>query len=136
VFWLVGGILGRDVAYRQAARSTELDRLRTHLELGGFFERGMVRPATNFVFLAGLGRGLGSRLAHSGLPAGWRSELGARIDPDLSHDHPLIVLVFMPRGRVFRAALDEAVTLGQVTPRLTAALKDPPWRPRAHTRSR
>jgi len=38
---------------------------------------------------------------------------------------PVILFVFIPRGKVFRAAFDEAVALGQVTPRLTAALKDP-----------
>lgn len=125
VFWLVGGIVGRDVAYRQAARSTELNRLRTHVELGGFFERGMVRPATNFVFLAGLA---------AAWARGWPI-LGFLQGGDVNWVLvsiliyltiiPLIVLVFMPRGRVFRAAFDEAVTLGQVTPRLTAALKDP-----------
>jgi hypothetical protein len=55
VFLLVGGILGRDITYRQAARATDLAKLRSYVELGGIFERRMVRPATGWVFLAGLG---------------------------------------------------------------------------------
>ena len=38
---------------------------------------------------------------------------------------PVIVFVFIPRGKIFRAAFDEAKALGQVTPRLKAALGDP-----------
>jgi hypothetical protein len=38
---------------------------------------------------------------------------------------PLPPLVFLPRGRVFEAALSEAVALGEVTPALRAAWRDP-----------
>ena len=54
VFWLVAGILGRDTVYRQAARTTDLAKLRHYVELGGIFELRMVRPATSAVFIAGL----------------------------------------------------------------------------------
>jgi hypothetical protein len=37
---------------------------------------------------------------------------------------PVIVGVFIPRGRVFEAALQEALAAGHVTPRLTAAFGD------------
>jgi hypothetical protein len=37
---------------------------------------------------------------------------------------PVIPLVFLPRGRVFAAALSEATAEGRVTDRLTAAFHD------------
>ena len=38
---------------------------------------------------------------------------------------PLPPLVFLPRGRVFEAALDDATAKGEVTPELRAAWRDP-----------
>jgi hypothetical protein len=38
---------------------------------------------------------------------------------------PVIVFVFLPRGRVFHQALEAARPLGRVTPELRAALHDP-----------
>ena len=38
---------------------------------------------------------------------------------------PLVPLVFLPRGRVFEAALEEAEAAGVVTDRLRAAWSDP-----------
>jgi hypothetical protein len=36
----------------------------------------------------------------------------------------LVPLVFVPRGRVFEGALEDARTHGQVTPELSAAFRD------------
>ena len=38
---------------------------------------------------------------------------------------PLVPLIFLPRGRVFEAALADARDRGSVTPELTAAFHDP-----------
>jgi len=38
---------------------------------------------------------------------------------------PIIVFVFVPKGRVYRKALAEASAQGVVTPELRAALDDP-----------
>ena len=38
---------------------------------------------------------------------------------------PLVPLVFLPRGKVFDAALADAEAAGEVTPALTAAFHDP-----------
>ena len=48
---------------------------------------------------------------------------------------PLVPLVFLPRGRVFEAALEEAETAGVVTDRLRAAWSDPVVPGRAHLRA-
>ena len=125
VLWLAAGIIGRDVCYWQAAHTDDLAALRTMAGLGGTFERAMVRPAT-FVVLA------------TGLIAAW-----VRGWPILGFLQggtvnwvlvalliylsviPVIVFVFLPRGRVYRTALEAAVARGAVTPELKAALHDP-----------
>jgi hypothetical protein len=38
---------------------------------------------------------------------------------------PVIVLVFLPRGRVFQRALEASEREGRIMPALQAALKDP-----------
>lgn len=125
VFWLVAGILGRDVVYRQAARATDLARLRHYVELGSVFELRMVRPATSAVLIAGLIAAWARGWPILGfLQGGTVNWVLAAILIYLSIV-PVIVFVFVPRGKVFRAALDEAIELNQVTPKLTAALHDP-----------
>jgi len=125
VFWLVAGIVGRDVIYRRASRVTDLDELRTLISLGSQFETRMVRPATGAVLVAGLiaawarGWPILGFLQHSS--PNW---VLAALLIYLSII-PVIVLVFIPRGKLFRAALDDAVSEGRVTPRLTATLNDP-----------
>ena len=123
VFLLVGGIVGRDVASGQARRAGDLGTLRQAVELAGVFERRIVRPATGWVLLSGLGaawaRGwpiLGLRHGPYWVPAAILIYLTIV---------PWIVFVFLPRGKVFRVALDEALTRGEITPALRAALADP-----------
>ena len=48
---------------------------------------------------------------------------------------PLVPLVFLPRGRVFEAALEEAEAAGVVTDRLRAAWSDPRRPRRTHLRA-
>jgi hypothetical protein len=125
VLWLVGGVVGRDICHRGAARTDDLHALRTLIGLGSVFERTMVRPAT-FVVLV------------TGLLAAWRLGWpilgvlqGASINWVLTalliylSMIPIIIFVFLPRGRVFRQALQEASAQGIVTPGLRAALADP-----------
>jgi hypothetical protein len=125
VFWLVGGIVGRDVTYRYAARSTDLGKLRAFIELGGQFELRMVRPATLVVLLAGLAaawvRGWPILGFLQGAQQNW---VLVSLLVYLSIV-PVIIWVFVPRGKVFRVALEDAIAQGTVTPRLTAALRDP-----------
>jgi hypothetical protein len=125
VFWLVAGVLGRDLIYRQAARATDLARLRHYVELGGIFELRMVRPATSAVLIAGLIAAWARGWPILGFLQGGAVNWVLTAILIYLTIIPVIVFVFVPRGKVFRAALDEAIELGRVTPRLTAALKDP-----------
>lgn len=125
VFWLVAGVIGRDVVHRQARGATDLAKLRAHLELGSRFELGMVRPATGAVLVAGViaawARGWPILGFLQGASVNWVLTSIAIYLTII----PVIALVFVPRGKEFRAALEEATAQNQITPRLTTALNDP-----------
>lgn len=125
VFWLVSGIIGRGVALAQARRTQDLAELRTLVAVAHVFEMRFVRSATFAVLIAGLiaawARGWPILGFLQGGQANW---VLASLVIYLSII-PVIVFVFVPRGRVFRQALDAAVAEGRVTPALRIALSDP-----------
>jgi len=124
VFWFVGGLLGRTVALSQARRATELRDLETIMRVSSAFEMRMVRPGSMVLLAAGLLtavlKGWPVLGPLTGTPPYW---VFASLLIFLSA-FTLIPLVFLPRGRVYRAALADAREQGTVTPRLTAALGD------------
>jgi uncharacterized membrane protein len=122
--WLVSGLLGRGITLRQASRTQDIHTTTALLQLGGFFERRMAIPGSMAVFVLGL---------FTAWVQGWPMLgflQGSSINWVLASIllylslFPLISLVFIPRGKLFEAALQEAQAQGQVTPRLTAAFND------------
>ncbi len=125
VFWLVAGLVGRDASYWQAARASELSPLRTLAGMGGHFDRTMVRPATFVVLITGLISAQVRGWPIFGfLQGGGINWVLAALLVYLS-SIPLIFLVFLPKGRVYRAELAAADERGEVTPALRASLRDP-----------
>ena len=122
VFLLVGGIIGRDMTYWRAARATDLARLRHYVDLAHSFEM-LVRPMTGWVLVAGLGAAWARGWPILGLHHGPHWVLGAILI--YLTIIPWIVFVFVPSGKVFRAALADAILKNDVTPALKAALRDP-----------
>jgi predicted integral membrane protein DUF2269 len=124
VFWLVAGILGRDVVYANARGAKSLETLRTLVGLGSVFEIRFVRPATFVVLVTGL---LAAWLRGSPI-LGFLRGTGPYWLPLALLIYlsiiPMIALVFIPRGRVYRQALDEATAKRGITPALRAALHD------------
>ncbi|HVG45554.1 MAG TPA: DUF2269 family protein [Longimicrobium sp.] len=124
VFWFLGGLLGRAVALSQARRATELRDLEAIMRVSSVFELRMVRPGSMVLLAAGLLtavlKGWPVLGPLRGTPPYW---VFASLVLFLSA-FTLIPLVFLPRGKVYRAALDDAREQGTVTPRLTAALGD------------
>ena len=122
--WIIAGLVGRWVTLGQAARSSDIVAVHTLLRLSDRFEWIVVRMPP-FVLLIGVataivqGRPFLGPLQGAGVD--W---LLVSIVIYLSII-PVIPLVFLPRGRVFAAALAEATDAGVVTPALTAAFRDP-----------
>lgn len=120
VFWFVGGLLGRTVVQAQARRAADLREMEAILRVAGYFERAMVRPGSMLVLLAGLTTAWQKGWPFVGAPLTWVS---ASILLFFSA-FLLVPTVFIPRGKRFRAALDDAHARGAVTPALTAAMGD------------
>jgi hypothetical protein len=124
-FWFVGGILGRTVAQVRAERATDVGAVKLLVELIGRFDSLMVIPGSIAVLALGVGaawiEGLPLLGAFQGARSNW---LLVALLLYLSF-LALVPTVFIPRGRGFGAALDEAVAAGRVTDRLSAAFRDP-----------
>jgi uncharacterized membrane protein len=120
----ISGLLGRTLTMWQASRTTDVRFVQALVRLAGLFERWMVIPGS----LAVLGFGLLTAWAQrwpllgalQGSPSNW---LLVSTLLYLSMI-PLVRWVFLPRGRVFAGALEDALAAGQVTPELRAAFRD------------
>lgn len=125
VFWLISGVLGRDVVSMHARGVKDLRDLRALVEVGHRFEMRMVRPGSFAVLVTGvLAAWMRGWPILGSLQGGHTNWVLVSLLIFLSLI-PLIVFVFLPRGKVFRAALDAAVGRGAMTAELTAALSDP-----------
>jgi hypothetical protein len=120
-FWFVGGLIGRGVTLSRARSSADLAEVGLLVGLAGRFERLMVIPGSMAVFIAGLLAAWAEDIPLWGSGSGW---LAASIVLFLT-TIPLVPLIFLPRGKVFEAALADARAQGRVTTELTAAFHDP-----------
>jgi hypothetical protein len=124
-FWMTAGIIGRWVAQAQASRSTSIAQVQALMPAAGVFERAMVIPGSMVVFVVGLITAWVQDWPILGFIQGGHSNwVLASILLFLSLI-PVVRFVFLPRGKVFDAALDEAALENRVTPALTAAFNDP-----------
>jgi hypothetical protein len=120
-FWFVGGLIGRGVTLARARSSADIAEVGLLVELAGRFERLMVIPGSMAVFIAGLLAAWSEDIPLWGSGSGW---LAASIVIFLT-TIPLVPLIFLPRGKVFEAALADARSQGRVTAELTTAFRDP-----------
>jgi hypothetical protein len=120
-FWFVAGIVGRNLTFAKVRATSDIRVLDALVVLGGRFERLMVVPGSFAVLVAGLLAAWAQDRPLAGSGNGW---LLVSLLLFLSQI-PLVPLVFLPRGRVFERALDDAKQRGEVTPELSAALRDP-----------
>jgi hypothetical protein len=117
-FWFVAGLIGRNVTFAKVRASSDLRTVEDLMELGGRFERLMVIPG---VLVAGLlaAWAEGQPLAGEG---NWWLLISLALFVSLA---VLVPVVFLPRGKVFERVLEDARARGEVTPELTASLRDP-----------
>jgi uncharacterized membrane protein len=119
-FWFIAGLLGRTITMRQAARTSDVRMLATLVALAGRFENLMVIPGS----MAVLGFGLVTAWLQ-GWPLLGASSNWLFISTLLVLSMiPIIILIFVPRGKIFGKALEDAQVQGIVTPQLQAAFAD------------
>jgi hypothetical protein len=120
----VGGLIGRGIVLALAERATTLDAMRTLTAAAGPFERIVIVGGAIAGFL-GIASAIGQgRPLFGPLQGGSVDWLFVSVVLVLT-SVPLPPLVFLPRGRVFEAAMADATERGEVTPELAAAWRDP-----------
>jgi len=122
--WFIGGVIARQVVRAYAKRTDDVRRFAVLSEAAGRIETIMVIPGNFAVILFGviLGLMIGAPILGflQGASRNWL----------LVSNIPLLLgflnvpLVFLPRGRLFDAALEDALAKGQMTPELRAHIND------------
>ena len=124
-FWFIGGVIGRDFAFWQASRATNVQAVQALLQISDFFERYAVIPISMAVFLFGLIITLLQRWPLFGFLQGsainW---LLVSFILYLGISLAIGPLKLVPRRKQRTRALEEALAQGTITPELTAALHD------------
>ena len=122
--WFISGLIGRWVALAQAARASDLVSLRAALAVSARFERVVIAGSVMVLLLGvvtAVAQGRPFLGPLQGAPADW---LFVALLIYLSAI-PLVPLVFLPRGKQFDRALEDATAQGAVTQQLRLALRDP-----------
>jgi hypothetical protein len=124
-FWLVAGLVGRELCRRLANRATDIQQFHTLIQASGRFENLMVIPGSTAVLVMGLVVSWALRWPLFGVLQGAAQNwLFVSLLLFLSLI-PVIRFIFLPRGKPFEAALTEAVAQGAITDDLRARLNDP-----------
>jgi uncharacterized membrane protein len=119
-FGFITGLLGRWILLRNAARADEVETAYRLAQAAAPFER-LVIQVGSLVVPAGLLTAWAQGYPWLGLTTGWMLVSVVLLLSVV----PLVPLVFLPRGKVFEAAMASARSSGTVTPELRAAFADP-----------
>jgi uncharacterized membrane protein len=119
-FGFITGLLGRWIILASAARAEEVETAYRLSQAAAPFER-LVIVGGNLVLPAGLLTAWAQGYEWLGMTTGWML-LSVVL---LLSVIPLVPLVFLPRGKLFEAAMSAARAVGTVTPELRAAFRDP-----------
>lgn len=123
--WLACGIVGREVTRAQMRATPDLKIFASFSQLAGKFESAMVRPGSMLLFLTGIllafvqGRPLLGFL--QGASSNWLLVANLLVISMIL----VIGLIFVPRGKVYERAMQDAVARNEITPALQASLQDP-----------
>ena len=121
----VGGLFARQAVRSLTARAPDVAAIVTLTQAAGIVERMLVIPGNLLAIVFGLLVALWSRAPILGsLQGPYRNWLVTSI-VILVVLMPLVPLVFLPRGRLFEAALRDAAAAGRMTPELKECLADP-----------
>jgi hypothetical protein len=124
-FAMIAGLVGREFTRAYARRQNEIKTFIQLIGLSGWFESKLVIPGSTAVLVLGLltawvrGWPLLGVLQGSAINWPFVSLLLYLIII------PLIVFIFIPRGKIFEQKLATAQSQGVITPELSAAMDDP-----------
>ena len=123
-FWFITGLFGRNLTLMQMGRTTDIRVFQSLVQLASRFENGAVIPGSLAVLVVGVLTAWAQGWPAAGLlPAAGSGWLFVSLVLYVTL-FPIVPLIFLPRGRVFEAALHEAGAAGGITSKLTAALND------------
>jgi hypothetical protein len=117
-FWFVAGLAGRDVTLARARTAGDVGAIKALTDTAGVFDKRMVIPGSMAVLVFGLVAAFTGDLSFS--DNGWLL-LALVLYLSLI---PIVPLVFLPKGKVFDAALEDAMSNGEPTPALRDAMGD------------
>lgn len=123
--WFVAGVVGRGLTQVRAERTSDIGVVKAMVELIGRFDSLMVIPGSMAVLALGVVAAWIEGEPLFGFIQGARSNWLLVALILFLTIVALVPTVFIPRGKGFGAALDEAVAVGRVTDRLSAAFRDP-----------
>ena len=122
---LVGGVIARQLTRSVAKRTEDPRALALIFQAADPIERYMVIPGSLLTILFGVILALYIGAPIFGFLQGASQNWLLLANLLLLLTIPLVPLVFIPRGKVFGAHLEEAIRLGRMTPELKASLDDP-----------
>lgn len=121
---MIAGLIGRELTRRQARNSGDIDTLVALMGASGQFESRLVIPGSMAMLVFGVILAVMGGWPLFGILQGADANWLFVSVLLTAATFPLIAFVFLPRGKVYEAALSEAVSRGQVTGALTAAFDD------------
>jgi len=123
--WFIGGILARQIVRAYAKRTDDVQRFATLSEAAGRIETTMVIPGNMAVIIFGVILALILRAPILGFLQGASRNWLLVSNLLLLVGLFAVPLIFLPRGKKFAAALEDALAKGQMTSELRAHLDDP-----------
>ncbi|HJR79794.1 MAG TPA: DUF2269 family protein [Anaerolineales bacterium] len=123
--WFLGGILARQIVRAQAKRTDDVHRFAAMSEAAGRIESTMVIPGNMAVIIFGVILALIIKAPILGFLQGAERNWLLVSNIILLLGFLNVPLIFLPRGKLFRAALEDALAKGQMTSELRAHLDDP-----------
>jgi len=124
-FWFISGVIGRDFAFWQAGKATNVQAVHALLQVSEFFERYAVIPLGSVILVFGLIVTWMQRWPLFGFLQGSTSNwLLVSFILFVGGSLAIIPLRLMARRKQRTRAIEEALVQGTVTPELTAALND------------
>ena len=124
-FWFITGILGRQLTRTQARRAVDIHDFTTLSDLAARFEELMVIPGNLAVIVLGIVVALLGKWPILGFLQGASQNWLLVSNLILIAGSFLVPLVFLPRGKLFAATLQDAQKVNRITPELVNALDDP-----------